>query len=50
MRDAILKGAPTEQLREIAQAEGMKTLRQAGLEKVLEGTTTVDEVLRVTMS
>jgi type IV pilus assembly protein PilB len=50
MRDAILKSAPTEQLREIAQAEGMKTLRQAGLEKVLEGTTTVDEVLRVTMS
>jgi type IV pilus assembly protein PilB len=50
LRDAILKSAPTEQLREIAQAEGMKTLRQAGLEKVLEGTTTVDEVLRVTMS
>jgi type IV pilus assembly protein PilB len=50
LRDAILKSAPTEQLREIAQAEGMKTLRQAGLEQVLEGTTTVDEVLRVTMS
>ena len=49
-RDAILKGAPTEQLREIAQAEGMKTLRQSGLDKVIEGTTTVDEVLRVTMS
>jgi type IV pilus assembly protein PilB len=50
LRDAILKSAPTEQLREIAQAEGMKTLRHAGLEKVVEGTTTVDEVLRVTMS
>ena len=50
LRDAILKAAPTAELREIAQAQGMKTLRQAGLYKVIEGTTTVDEVLRVTMS
>jgi type IV pilus assembly protein PilB len=50
LRDAILKGAPTAELREVAQAQGMKTLRQAGLFKVIEGTTTVDEVLRVTMS
>jgi type IV pilus assembly protein PilB len=50
LREAILKGAPTAELREVAQAQGMKTLRQAGLQKVLEGTTTVDEVLRVTMS
>jgi type II secretory ATPase GspE/PulE/Tfp pilus assembly ATPase PilB-like protein len=28
----------------------MKTLRQAGLIKVLEGTTTVEEVLRVTLA
>jgi len=28
----------------------MKTLRQNGLLKVLEGTTTVEEVLRVTLS
>ena len=34
----------------MAQAQGMKTLRQAGLGKVLDGTTTVDEVLRVTLS
>ncbi len=50
LRDAILKGAPTAELREVAQAQGMKTLRQSGLLKVLDGTTTVDEVLRVTMS
>jgi type IV pilus assembly protein PilB len=50
LRDAILKAAPTAELREIAQAQGMKTLRQAGLQKVIEGTSTVDEVLRVTMS
>jgi type II secretory ATPase GspE/PulE/Tfp pilus assembly ATPase PilB-like protein len=41
---------PTAELREIAQKQGMKTLRQSGLQKVLEGTTTVEEVLRVTMS
>jgi type IV pilus assembly protein PilB len=50
LRDAILKSAATAELREIAQAQGMKTLRQAGLQKVIEGTTTVDEVLRVTLS
>ena len=50
LRDAILRAAPTAELREIAQLQGMITLRQAGLEKVLDGTTTVDEVLRVTIS
>jgi type IV pilus assembly protein PilB len=50
VRDAILKNAPTAELRAVAQAQGMKTLRQSGLQKVLEGTTTVEEVLRVTMS
>ena len=34
----------------LAQAAGMKSLRQAGLMKVIEGTTTVEEVLRVTLS
>jgi type II secretory ATPase GspE/PulE/Tfp pilus assembly ATPase PilB-like protein len=28
----------------------MKTLRQAGLLKVLDGTTTVEEILRVTVA
>jgi type IV pilus assembly protein PilB len=50
LRDMILKSASTAELREQAQKDGMKTLRQAGLMKVLEGTTTVEEVLRVTLS
>jgi len=50
LRDMILKGAPTAEMRQLAQKQGMKTLRQAGLMKVLEGTTTVDEVLRVTLA
>ncbi len=33
----------------MALAQGMKTLRQNALQKVLDGVTTVDEVLRVTM-
>jgi len=50
LRDMILKNAATAELREQAQKDGMKTLRQSGLMKVIEGTTTVEEVLRVTLS
>jgi type IV pilus assembly protein PilB len=50
LRDLILKDAPTGELRRVAQTQGMKTLRQAGLLKVLEGTTTVEEILRVTVA
>jgi type IV pilus assembly protein PilB len=50
LRTVILKGGQTAEIREMAQSQGMKTLRQAGLIKVLEGTTTVEEVLRVTLS
>jgi type II secretory ATPase GspE/PulE/Tfp pilus assembly ATPase PilB-like protein len=34
----------------MALNQGMKTLRQNALQKVLEGVTTVEEVLRVTVS
>jgi type IV pilus assembly protein PilB len=50
LRDMILKSASTADLRAQAQKDGMKTLRQSGLMKVLDGTTTVEEVLRVTLS
>ncbi len=50
IRDLILKNAPVTDIRAMAQAQGMKTLRQAGLLKVLAGATTVDEVLRVTVA
>jgi type IV pilus assembly protein PilB len=50
IRDGILKSAPTADLRSMAQSQGMKSLRQAGLLKVIEGTTTIEEVLRVTLS
>ncbi len=49
IRDLILRNAHTAEIREVAQSQGMRSLRQNGLRKVLEGVTTVDEVLRVTM-
>jgi type IV pilus assembly protein PilB len=50
LRSVVLKGGTTAEIREMAQRQGMKTLRQTGLTKVLEGTTTVEEVLRVTLA
>jgi type IV pilus assembly protein PilB len=50
IRDLILRNAPTAEIREMAVSQGMKTLRQSGLMKVIEGTTTVEEVLRVTLA
>jgi type IV pilus assembly protein PilB len=50
LRDMVMDDAGTAELREQAQKEGMKSLRQAGLAKVLEGVTTVDEVVRVTLA
>jgi type IV pilus assembly protein PilB len=50
LRDMIIHGASSSELRSTAQAQGMKTLRQAGLLKVTEGATTLDEILRVTVA
>ncbi|MGA1796479.1 MAG: type IV-A pilus assembly ATPase PilB [bacterium] len=48
IRELIVRGGSTEELRNLAIQEGMRTLRQSGLMKVKEGTTTIDEVLSVT--
>jgi len=49
LRQMILKGASTDELRKAAQNEGMRTLREDGLIKMRRGLTTIDEVLRVTV-
>ncbi len=49
LRALILDGAPVSELRRQAVAEGMVTLRQSGLAKVLEGLTSVDDVVRETV-
>jgi type IV pilus assembly protein PilB len=47
LRRPILAGASQEELRQAARAGGMRTLHEAGLEKVRQGITSVAEVLRV---
>ena len=49
IREGIMRQVPVAELRALARRQGMKTLREAGLARVLEGVTTVDEVLRVTL-
>ncbi len=46
---AITAEVPEDQLRKVAIQEGMRTLRMAGLQKVREGVTSIDEVLRRTV-
>jgi general secretion pathway protein E len=48
IKQALLKSPNAGALREIAQSQGMTTLRQDGWRKVQAGLTTVEEVLRVT--
>ncbi|MFL2863934.1 MAG: GspE/PulE family protein [Pirellulaceae bacterium] len=48
VREHIFKNSTTAQIRETAIAEGMSTLYQDGIKKVLEGITTIEEVFRVT--
>ncbi|MBK8977955.1 MAG: type II/IV secretion system protein [Planctomycetes bacterium] len=51
LREAIFGGTSTESLRNLAiTGAGMRSLFQDGVRKVLDGVTTVDELLRVTAS
>jgi type IV pilus assembly protein PilB len=48
LKELILEGASTTDIKKAAIRLGMKTLRMSGLTKVAEGVTTIDEVMRVT--
>jgi type II secretory ATPase GspE/PulE/Tfp pilus assembly ATPase PilB-like protein len=48
IRDLILTGSQEQFIKRQARTEGMKTLREDGLEAALKGYTTIEEVLRVT--
>jgi type IV pilus assembly protein PilB len=48
IRGLILNSTFTGEIQDVAAKQGMKTLREVGLLKVLQGVTTVEEVLRVT--
>jgi len=47
IQDLIVKRAPLSEVRSAALASGMKTLKSDGFQKVLEGMTTVEEIMRV---
>jgi len=49
IRNLILEKAQEHVITEAARKEGMKTLRENGIEKVVNGATTIEEVLRVTV-
>jgi len=47
IRSLIISKASSSAIKEVALKKGMKTLRASGLEKVIKGITTIEEVLRV---
>ena len=49
IRDLIMVGATAVEIKRKALEEGMLTLRMSGLEKIKDGVTTVEEVLRETV-
>jgi type IV pilus assembly protein PilB len=50
LKEMVLQGASTTELKVGAIKRGMVSLRMAGIRKVLEGMTTPEEILRVTMA
>lgn len=50
IKEMILARRPSSEIRAVAAEQGMTSLRQAGLEKVLRGETTLKEFNRVTFS
>ncbi len=49
LRQLVLEGASAIELKRAAIEDGMITLRQSGLQKIKEGMTTIDEVVRETV-
>ena len=50
LREFVMKQASTSVLRQEAKKRGMRTLREAGLNAIYNGETTIDEVVRETMT
>ena len=50
IRDMINEGASTERLRDAALQSNMYPLRESGLEKAYSGVTTIEEIIRETVS
>ncbi len=50
IRDMISNNANVDEIRNYARTQGMTTLREAGLKLIFDGVTTIDEVVRETIS
>ena len=50
IREMIMQQASTSHLRQESRRRGMRTLRESGLLSIYDGRTTIDEVLRETIS
>ncbi len=48
LSDAAIKGLPNKEIKAIARKNGMHTLRDSGIAKIMDGLTTVEEVLSTT--
>jgi type IV pilus assembly protein PilB len=48
MRELVLQQAPSQRIQQLAAAQGMQTLREHGVAKLLDGETSLDEVVRHT--
>jgi type IV pilus assembly protein PilB len=48
IKELVLEGASADEIKRTAVKLGMRTLRMSGVNKIKEGTTSVEEVLRVT--
>jgi type IV pilus assembly protein PilB len=50
LKEMVLQGSSTAELKMAAIKQGMVSLRMSGILKVLDGVTTTEEILRVTMA
>jgi type IV pilus assembly protein PilB len=50
LRELVLSGASAAELRDKAQENGMISLRLSGLQKIRDGSTTIEEVMRETIA
>jgi type IV pilus assembly protein PilB len=48
IRKLVLRNAPTYEIQEQAEKEGMKTLRQSGVNLALQGETTIEQIIAAT--
>ena len=49
IREAIMNNASSAELRELAVANGMTTMREAGIASIFDGQTTIEEVVKETV-